>query len=178
MSAMKNLNRRDLCVALSALAALGTVSSSVTSDAEAQATPASSSSANPSTEPGGTPTTTPTLTKSVVFPYATLPVHHSPNGGVGRPVLAGTLATGEFLEVHQTMLPAGQMPHPPHRHSHSELLLIREGQLETTNDGVPQTAGPGDIIFTASNVLHGLKNIGTTPANYFVVAVGVQTKET
>jgi quercetin dioxygenase-like cupin family protein len=142
---MKNLNRRDLCVALSALAAMGTVSSSVTNDAEAQAPPASNASAN---------------------------------GGASRPVVAGTLATGEFLEVHQTTLPAGQMPHPPHRHSHSELLLIREGQLETTNDGVPQTAGPGDIVFTASNVLHGLKNIGTTPANYFVVAVGVQTKET
>ena len=163
---MKNLNRRDLCVALSALAALSTVTGSVPGElpAEAQATPAAG--------PDGK------LSKSVVFPYADLPVKHSANGGSGRAVISGTLPTGEFIEVHETILPAGQMPHPPHRHSHSELLLIREGQLEFLNDGVPQAAGPGDVVFTASNVLHGLKNTGTTTANYFVVAVGVQTKET
>jgi quercetin dioxygenase-like cupin family protein len=166
MSAMKNLNRRDLCVALSALAALGAVPGSGT--AEAQATPASTPAAGPDGK----------LSKSVVFPYADLPVKHSANGGSGRAVLSGTLPTGEFIEVHETILPAGQMPHPPHRHSHSELLLIREGQLEFLNDGVPQSAGPGDVVFTASNVPHGLKNTGTTSANYFVVAIGIQTKET
>lgn len=166
---MKNLNRRDLCVALSALAALGAVSAS---GAEAQATPAASTPPTPASGPDGK------LSKSVVFPYDSLPVAHYPNGGSGRHVISGTLPTGEFIEVHETILPAGQMPHPPHRHSHSELLLIREGQLEFLNDGVPQSAGPGDVVFTASNVLHGLKNTGTTPANYFVVAVGVQTKET
>ena len=163
---MKNLNRRDLCVALSALAALGTVPGSLS--AEAQSTPAST----PASGPDGK------LSKSAVFPYDTLPVKTYANGGSGRAVLSGTLPTGEFIEVHETILPAGQMPHPPHRHSHSELLLIRSGQLEFLNDGVPQPAGPGDVVFTASNVLHGLKNTGTTPANYFVVAVGIQTKET
>jgi quercetin dioxygenase-like cupin family protein len=178
MSAMKNLNRRDLCVALSALAALGSVQASgiAGETAEAQATPASNPASNPSPSPAAGPDGK--LSKSVVFAYAELPVQHHANGGTGRQVLSGTLPTGEFIEVHQTTLPAGQMPHPPHRHRHSELLLIREGQLEFLNDGVPQSAGPGDIVFTASNVPHGLKNTGTTTANYFVVAIGVQTKET
>jgi quercetin dioxygenase-like cupin family protein len=167
---MKNLNRRDLCVALSALAALASMPA--IEAAEAQATPASSPSPSPAAGPDGK------LSKSVVFSYAELPVKHNANGGASRAVLSGTLPTGEFIEVHQTTLPAGQMPHPPHHHSHSELLLIREGQLEFLNDGVPQSAGPGDIVFTASNVPHGLKNTGTTTANYFVVAIGVQTKET
>jgi mannose-6-phosphate isomerase-like protein (cupin superfamily) len=167
---MKNLNRRDLCIALSALAALGTAGISADPTAEAQSAP--TPTPTPAAGPDGK------LSKSVVFSYAELPVHPSANGGSGRPVLSGTLPTGEFLEVHETILPAGQMPHPPHRHSHSELLLIRSGRLEFLNDGVPQPAGPGDVVFTASNVLHGLRNTGTIPANYFVVAIGVQTKET
>jgi quercetin dioxygenase-like cupin family protein len=154
---MNNLNRRELFVALSAFAAIGGVM------AEAQAGAAAG--------PDGK------LSKSVVFNYDQLPVKQNANGGTGRQVLSGTLPTGEFVEVHLTTLPAGKMPHPPHKHSHSEFLLIREGNLEFINDGKPEPVGPGGVVFTASNVMHGLKNVGTTMASYFVVAVGVQTKE-
>jgi quercetin dioxygenase-like cupin family protein len=148
------MNRRELGLTLSALAVLGSLS------AEAQ----SSASAGD----------VPRLVHSQLFSYDKLPVRTAPNGMTSRAVMQGTLATGEFIEVHETMLPAGEMPHPPHRHTHSELLLIREGELQVDSDGQRGIVHAGDVVFTASAVLHSLKNIGAGPASYFVVAVGLQ----
>ena len=150
---MNQMNRRELGLALSTFAMLGSLS------ADAQ---------------NGAPGNVPKLLHSELFSCDKLPVKTAPNGMTSRAVVQGTLATGEFIEVHETMLPAGEMPHPPHRHTHSELLLIREGELQVDSDGQRSIVHAGDVIFTASAVLHSLKNVGTGPASYFVVAVGVQ----
>jgi len=149
---MKNLNRRDLCVALSAFAAMAGVSADA--QTPAQALPGENN-----------------LSKSQTFAFDKLPVHKSENG-VTRPVVQGVLITGEAVEMHETMLLPGHMPHPPHMHRHSEFMMVREGLLEFDNNGVKERVGPGGVIFAASNVMHGLKNIGETPANYFVIAIG------
>src|SRR5947207_11429234 len=108
---------------------------------------------------------------SAVYPFDELPVRTT-NGAQIRAVLKGKLATGESLEVHETTLPPGGMPHPPHHHVHSEMWLIREGTVELTINGKGHVIGPGGLGFVHSNDEHGIKNIGTTPATYFVVAVG------
>jgi len=146
---MKNLNRRELCVALSALAAVG----GGVSEAEAQAR------------------TNDVLSQSKSWTLDSLPVKQNANGGASRAVVQGVLATGEAVEVHETTLPPGQMPHPPHKHRHSEFIFIREGDLEFNSDGTLSRVGPGVVVFNASNVMHGLKNVGTSTANYFVIAI-------
>jgi len=159
---MKSLTRRELCATLSAFTALG----SIAGPARADDTAAKKSEAAQDDQNKEA-----LLSTSHTFAFDQLPVTHLPNGGEMRKVISGTLATGEFVEVHETMLPAGQMPHPPHRHRNSEFLFIREGTLEYFNNGNPEPVGPGGVVFTASNVLHGLKNVGPTPAHYFVIAL-------
>lgn len=153
---MQEMNRRNLGLMLSAFAAVGSITSETALEAQSSAGSG------------------PTLAHSEIFAFDKLAVNTGANGMASRAVIRGTLATGEYLEVHETMLPAGEMPHPPHRHTHSELLLIREGKLEVTSDGQHGLVEAGGVIFTASGVLHSLKNVGSAPANYFVVAVGLQ----
>ena len=108
---------------------------------------------------------------SATFPFTELP-RNVVNGAEIRPVLKGKLATEESLEVHETTLPPGGMPHPAHHHLHSEMWLIREGTVELTINGTSHVIGPGSVGFVHSNDEHGIRNVGTTAATYFVVAIG------
>jgi quercetin dioxygenase-like cupin family protein len=147
---MNNLNRRDVFWGLSALAAMG-----------------SGVAKGQTRLPGEN-----VLSHSETFPFDKLPVKKTANGGTSRAVVDGVLATGESVEMHETTLPPGQMPHPRHKHRHSEFMMVREGTLEFDNDGTPEKVGPGGVIFAASGVMHGLKNVGDVDANYFVIAIG------
>ena len=112
-----------------------------------------------------------TTLPSKAFRYEELPVHER-NGNQSRPIMSGELHNGCYVEVHQTRLAPGAMPHPPHHHMHEEMFLIREGTLEMTINGQITHLGPGSVGFAGSNDEHGVRNIGTTHAEYFVVAFG------
>ena len=96
---------------------------------------------------------------STMYPYEKLPVQTS-NGAQFRAVLKGKLATGESVEVHETMLPVDGAPHPPHHHTHSEMWLIREGTVELTVNGKNYQLGPGSVGFVHSNDEHGISQLG------------------
>ena len=108
---------------------------------------------------------------SEMFPYDKLPLHTSATAAI-RAVLKGKLATGESVEVHETTLPPGGTPHPPHRHIHSEMWLVREGTVELTVESRSTQMGPGSVGFVRSGEVHGIKNVGSGPAMYYVVAIG------
>jgi mannose-6-phosphate isomerase-like protein (cupin superfamily) len=109
---------------------------------------------------------------SATYPFEKLAVQTSATHVETRHVLKGKLATGESLEVHETTLPPGVMPHAPHHHVHSEMWFIREGTVELTINGTSNQLGPGGVGFVHSNEEHGIKSVGSAPAKYFVVAVG------
>jgi XRE family transcriptional regulator, regulator of sulfur utilization len=89
--------------------------------------------------------------------------------GSVRTVFKEPTATVEQLEVHVTTLNPGQAPHPPHKHPNEEMLIIRQGTVEALINGEWKRVGPGSVIFLASNVMHGVRNVGTDPAVYHVI---------
>jgi quercetin dioxygenase-like cupin family protein len=105
------------------------------------------------------------------YRYEDLPVRGTgPNRS--RPILDGLLRSGFGIEMHETELGPGLMPHPPHKHVHEELILIRDGIVEVTIGGKSSTLGPGSVGFIATGEEHGWKNVGQSVARYFIVTLG------
>ena len=92
--------------------------------------------------------------------------------GTSRAVFDGLTHSGFHIDLHETELAPGAAPHAPHRHEHEEIVMLREGTLETTIEGKVAIVGPGSVVYAASNDLHGWKNVGATKAQYFVIALG------
>jgi quercetin dioxygenase-like cupin family protein len=110
---------------------------------------------------------------SKAYVWDNLPVHKNPENGMEvRNGFKGATHTGCVLGLHLSSLPPGQMPHPPHHHPHEEMMLIREGTVEATVSSHTTRLGPGSVFYVASNEEHGLKNVGTVMAQYFVIELG------
>jgi quercetin dioxygenase-like cupin family protein len=92
--------------------------------------------------------------------------------GTSRAVFDGLTHSGFHVDLHETELAPGEAPHAAHRHEHEEMIMVRQGTLEITIEGKVSIAGPGSVVYAASNDLHGWKNVGATKAQYFVIALG------
>ena len=109
---------------------------------------------------------------SKVFRHAVMPARTNPNGSESRTAAEGAITTGERVRVHQTTQPTGIAGSTAHRNEHTEVIRVREGTLEVTHDGAVERAEVGDVVLVAKGSMHSLRNVGSGPASYFVVAVG------
>ena len=169
---MKKMNRRELCVSFPVLAAIG-----------AGAPQALALQEKPAAVPGAPApnAASSTLAVSRAFAYDAMPARRMANGGESRDIVHGTLATGETVNLHESMQVAGAEPNPLHVIRHSEFILVREGELEFQHEDaegkvVAERVGPGGAIYVAYGTRHTLKNVGGVPASYFVVAIGGDAK--
>jgi quercetin dioxygenase-like cupin family protein len=115
-----------------------------------------------------------TVLPSKAYKFEDLPIKVSGQNRT-RAVLNGATHSGFPVEVHLTELGPGQAPHPPHHHSHEEMILIQQGTVEVTISGNSTTLGPGSSAYVASNEEHGWRNVGTENAQYFVIALGAES---
>ncbi len=71
-------------------------------------------------------------------------------------------STGQLasMTAGSLRLKPGMEPHPPHRHPEEEFMVVTEGHGEILVDGKVHQVGPGSMMYSASNRLHGIKNTG------------------
>src|SRR5215467_15982528 len=80
--------------------------------------------------------------------------------GSTRKFFQAPTATLDELECHVTTLNPGEAPHPPHKHPDEELIIVKEGLVESNLNGEIRRLGPGSVIFQASNQMHRLRKGG------------------
>lgn len=102
------------------------------------------------------------------LPLKTNPKTHSET----RQVFHGETHDGFPIDLHITMLPPGQAPHPAHHHEHEEMMFIQKGTLTATVNGKTTQLTAGSILYVKSMDEHGIKNTSDAPTQYFVLAVG------
>jgi quercetin dioxygenase-like cupin family protein len=105
---------------------------------------------------------------SSIFDWNTIPAKQT-KVGASRKFFQAATATLDELECHVTTLNPGEMPHPPHKHPDEELIIIKEGSVESLVNGEKKTVGPGSVIFQAANQTHSIRNVGDGPATYHVI---------
>lgn len=149
------MNRRELFAALAATAVAG--------EGLAFAEP------NPQAAPAAAPAAA-SVMGSKVFDWNQMVDKPNATGSV-RTVCNTPTATLENLEIHISTLNPGLMSHPPHKHPNEELIIVRQGTVETLSNGEWIRVGAGSVIFNGSNQVHGFRNVGTEPAIYHVVNV-------
>ncbi len=92
----------------------------------------------------------------------------TPNG-IFRPVFDAPTPTLERFEMHITTLNPGRSPHGPHCHPWEEILILKEGTLQVSINGVNRPAGAGAVIFFGANDAHTVVTTGDRAATYYVI---------
>ena len=89
--------------------------------------------------------------------------------GVRREAFDAPTATVDKTHCHITTLNAGASSGAPRKHLQDEIIIVKEGTVEANWDGQSKVAQAGDVIFFAANAVTHLRNVGTTPATYYVI---------
>ncbi len=92
------------------------------------------------------------------------------NAGERRQVFKGPTEAFEYLQVHVSTVEAGAAVHAAHTHDdREELIIIKEGTLEQTINGVSRVLSPGSVTLALPGDSHGIRNAGDTPASYYII---------
>ena len=79
--------------------------------------------------------------------------------------------------MHGSIVPAGTPASAPHRSEQTELIVVQQGSLEYTHEGVTEPAPAGSILYIALGTNHSVRNAGPGTARYTVLQIGGGSKK-
>jgi quercetin dioxygenase-like cupin family protein len=109
--------------------------------------------------------------KSSVVKVEGLPAVGDSPGAKARVHFNGPTKQLAALASGVVTLEPGSRPHPPHRHPEEELVIVAAGTGEIVVDGVTTQVGPGDMMYSEANVLHGITNTGSTLMTFYFTKI-------
>lgn len=104
----------------------------------------------------------------VLKEWQEIPFKPNEKGG-SRGILKAPTARLKQLEMHTTTLKEGLPSHDAHQHPDEEIILVRFGMVEETIKDKAFKLGPGSVIFLGSNDMHGIRNAGKGPCEYYAI---------
>ena len=107
--------------------------------------------------------------KTAVYDWEKLKIEETSSGKRVQ-ILEGKTNALDYLEAHVTTLKPGKAPHRSHAHTDmEELIIIKEGLIETTVSGSKKVVGPGSVILALPGDEHGIWNAGDIEASYYII---------
>jgi uncharacterized cupin superfamily protein len=89
--------------------------------------------------------------------------------GFRRAVFDGPTTSLDKLNCHVTTLNPGEQSGAPRLHLQEEIVIVKEGTVEASSDGIIRTAPAGSVIFFAAHCVTFMRNPGKAPATYIVI---------
>lgn len=112
----------------------------------------------------------PPVMQTAAFEWEALPAKRVAAGAAFRQFFHGPTATLGELELHATTLAPGRKSYARVNHPNEALVIVKEGVVKVLVAGEWKRLGPGSVVYYGTHQVHGVKNVGTTPATYHVVS--------
>ncbi|MGC4101876.1 cupin domain-containing protein [Ferruginibacter sp.] len=109
------------------------------------------------------------VTRSFVKMDKDIPFKPNTIGGGRRDFFECATVMQKRFEIHLSTLKEGIRSHDPHTHKAEEIVLMISGDTEMQVGDQFKKVNPGGFYYLGSNVLHAIKNTGTTLATYFAI---------
>ena len=100
-----------------------------------------------------------------------LPAEGNSPGAKARVHFNGPTKQLAAVATGMVTLEPGSQPHPPHRHPEEEFIIVASGTGEIEINGLATPVEAGDMMYAEANVLHGIKNTGSTVMVFYFTKI-------